>query len=115
MAWFVWPAYEDRAKGTELAPEIEPIPQEEERFRTLGLEARAAIKERWNALGRPQDSPDLPFYGTDGPPPLGNGWRWPMFDAPLRARLRHAGSWFTVVAATSTVHRRPARRRASLR
>lgn len=99
MAWFLM--MDSRNRGDEdetyLSPELEQIPEELARFEAMG---KALGRELYNAVDAPGvnvfdttymiENPCHPnWHPWEYPPPM-QGWRWPMPDAPFRAKLKKA-------------------------
>lgn len=97
MAWFVM--MDSRNRGDEdetyLSPEIEIIPEEQERYRTIGTAVAEDRFRAWRAKGKNPyevaligEAPDHPYFSPFTLAPMREGWRWPKLDEPLRDRLK---------------------------
>lgn len=92
MAWFFQTEYKDNDQGTYYSPDMSAIPEEEERFKAMGTALANEIEAKWMATGatpaeRNRNSPDYPFFGSGEYPRLMHGWRYPLFEEPLRDQL----------------------------
>lgn len=89
MAWFFATEYKDREQGTYYAPELERIPEEEERFNAMRAALAKKLWAEWKAGDQEMDTPVFPNIHFQAGPKLLEGWAFPMFEEPLRARLVH--------------------------
>jgi hypothetical protein len=98
MAWFV--AMDSRNRNDEdetyLSPEIEVIPEEQERYETMGKAFAQKLIDDYRAAGKNPyeyaliaNDPFHPYFSPHVVAPLMQGWRWPMPDQPFRNRLKH--------------------------
>ncbi len=98
MAWYV--TLDSRNRGDEdetlLSPEVEEIPEEQERFLALGKECSRKLFGDYKAAGKNPydlslmlDDPYHPYIMPYPHPPLMKGWKWPIPDQPFRDRLKH--------------------------
>ena len=97
MAWFVM--MDSRNRGDEdetyLSPEIEIIPEEQERYERIGKAYLQKLIDDYRAAGKnPYEYPVVstdpwfPYFMPSPVAPPMEGWRWPMPDQPFRNRLK---------------------------
>jgi hypothetical protein len=97
MAWFV--CMDSRNRGGEdetyLSPEIEIIPEEQERYETMGKAFAQKLIDDYRAAGKnPYEyaliasDPFHPYFSPYVLAPMREGWRWPTLDRPLRDKLK---------------------------
>ena len=97
MAWFV--KADSRNRGDEdetyLSPEIEIIPEDQQRYETMGKAFAQKLIDDYRAAGKePYDysliarDPYHPYFSPFPLPCMMQGWRWPAPDQPFRNRLK---------------------------
>ena len=110
MAWFVTMDSRNRSDENEtyLSPEIEVIPEEQQRFEHVGEGFANQIFADCRAAGKdPYDhslvltEPFFPYWSPFLFPPPMEGWRWPVPDHPFRDRLKRREGRLVDIIGTS--------------
>lgn len=110
MAWFV--TMDSRNRGDEdetyLSPEIEIIPEEQERYETLGKGAALAIRQEYYDQGNNlydysliTINPYHPYFDPFPLPCMMEGWKWPIPDRPFRNKLKRKEGRLVDIIGTS--------------
>ena len=110
MAWFVM--LDSRNKGEEneayLSPEIEIIPEEQERYDTLGRQHSRKLFGDYKTAGKNPydyqlmiDDPYHPYITPFPVPCMKQGWKWPMPNQPFRNKLKRKEGKLVDIIGTS--------------